>query len=213
MNIHEQLTADSRQLEPESESETNQSKHCFNLKSALIGLAAIFLCGSVLFFSDLGSFPLFNPDEALYAEPAREMLVTGQYITTLLNYVVRYTKPPLVIWIMALSYKIFGVNEFAARCFGAGCGVFLIAATYLFCLRHASKRIAIIAALVLATSPLYIGTGREAITDMPLSLFVAGSLMAFFHGFQQSNKLWVALAYVLTGLAVMTKGPVAVVLP
>src|SRR5271156_2567194 len=73
-------------------------------------ITAIALLSALTFFSHLGNLPLFNPDEGLYAEPAREMLDTGQYITTLLNYAVRFTKPPLVIWAMALSYKIFGIN-------------------------------------------------------------------------------------------------------
>lgn len=91
----------------------------------------IFLAACLLFFNHLGSFPLFNPDEALYAEPAREMLDTGEYITTLLNYAVRFTKPPLVIWAMAVCYQIFGVTEFAARYFGAACGAILVAVTFL----------------------------------------------------------------------------------
>src|ERR1700722_7756643 len=76
----------------------------------LIGLLA-----GMVFFFHLGDCFLFNPDEGLYAEPAREMIDTGQCITTLLNYVVRFTKPPLVIWAMAFSYKSFGINELAAR--------------------------------------------------------------------------------------------------
>ena len=61
------------------------------------------------------------------------MLETGQYITTTLNYVVRFTKPPLVIWAMALAYKIFGINEFAARIFCATSGFLLTIVTYLLC--------------------------------------------------------------------------------
>ncbi len=91
------------------------------IRSGWSGLVLVMSTSCMVFFNGLGKYPLFNPDEALYAEPAREMLVTGEYITTLLNYVVRYTKPPLVIWAMAGSYKIFGVNEFAARFFGVAC--------------------------------------------------------------------------------------------
>src|SRR5271170_8092183 len=111
-------------------SETTGKTSCHSNKSAVNGLAVcpwidfglILLCAvlsGLTFFSHLGNMPLFNPDEGLYAEPAREMLDTGEYITTLLNYAVRFTKPPLIIWAMALSYKILGVNEFAARFFCA----------------------------------------------------------------------------------------------
>ncbi len=179
----------------------------------ILPFALVFLSGCLMFFLDLGSYPLFNPDEALYAEPAREMLETGQYVTTLLNYVVRFTKPPLVIWAMALSYKVFGVNEFAARFFGAASGAILLAGTYWFLRRYAGKKPAALGALTLATAPLFVGVAREAITDMPLALFLSGSLMSFYHAFEEKSSSWRFLGYVLIGLAVMTKGPVGLVLP
>ena len=179
----------------------------------LAPLLFVFLCACWMFFANLGDYPLFNPDESLYAEPAREMLDTGEYITTLLNYVVRFTKPPLVIWAMAASYKIFGVNEFAARYFVAACGAVLVAVTYLFVEKYANRRTAMIASFSLLTAPLFVGTAREAITDMPLALFIAGALMALFHGFRQNIGYWRWIGYALIGLAVMTKGPVGLILP
>lgn len=179
-----------------------------------IGLfALVFIAACVMFFNSLGEHPLFNPDEGLYAEPAREMLETGEYITTLLNYVVRYTKPPLVIWGMAGCYQIFGVNEFAARFLGAACGALAVAVTYLMMEKYASRRAALLASFMLMTSPLFIGTAREAITDMPLVVMIASSLFAFFHGFASGSPRWKWAGYALVGLAVMTKGPVGLVLP
>jgi 4-amino-4-deoxy-L-arabinose transferase-like glycosyltransferase len=180
------------------------SKERLTLK--LSGLILVMITSCLVFFSGLGQYPLFNPDEALYAEPAREMLVTGQYVTTLLNYVVRYTKPPLCIWAMALSYKVFGVNEFAARFYSVACGVILVAAAYLMIARYVSTRAAVIGALSLVVAPLFVLTAREAITDMPLALFMAGSQMAFFHAFKARRFSFAIAAYVLLGLAVMTKG-------
>lgn len=183
------------------------------LLARLVPFALVSLSAAYLLFGDLGKYPLFNPDEALYAEPAREMLENGDYITTYLNYVVRFTKPPLVIWAQALGITLFGVNEFAVRFFEAASGLVLVAATYVFGEKFAGRRVAIAGALALATAPLFIGTAREAITDMPLSLFTAGAMMSFFTAQRtQSNKmLW--LGWILTGLSVMTKGPVGVVLP
>lgn len=179
----------------------------------LLIFSLIFIAACVMFFAELGSFPLFNPDEALYAEPAREMLETGEYLTTLLNYAVRYTKPPLVIWGMAACYQLFGTNEFAARFIGAACGALVVAVTYLFVEKYASRRAAIFACATLITGPLFIGTAREAITDMPLSLMIAGALFSFFHGFTSGAAGWRWVGYLLVGLAVMTKGPVGLVLP
>ncbi len=183
------------------------------LSAILLPLLVVLAAACMMFFGNLGDYPLFNPDESLYAEPAREMLDTGEYVTTLLNYVVRFTKPPLVIWAMAGCYKLFGVTEFAARFFGASCGVILVGMTFLFLNKYATKRAALLASLSLVTAPLFIGTAREAITDMPLSLFIAGALMAFYHGFQQEERRWKWLGYALVGLAVMTKGPVGLILP
>lgn len=194
----------------------------------LATFAFVFASACVMFFYNLGNFPLFNPDEALYAEPAREMLETGEYITTWLNYAVRFTKPPLVIWAMAAGYQLFGVTEFAARYFGAACGAVLVAATYLFTRAQINNRAALIAAFSLITAPLFLGTAREAITDIPLSLFVTGSLMCFFHAYETrkrlntgnkssttgtSNTLLLIVAYTAVGLAVMTKGPIGIILP
>ncbi len=186
-----------------------QSDHSLYLS----GLFLVMSAACAVFFSGLGQYPLFNPDEALYAEPAREMLVTGEYVTTLLNYVVRYTKPPLVIWAMAACYKVFGVNEFAARFFDVACGAILVSLTYLMIARYVSVRGAVIGGLSLVVAPLFVLTAREAITDMPLALFMAGSQMALFHAFKSQKFGFALAAYVLLGLAVMTKGPVGIVLP
>lgn len=176
-------------------------------------LCLSFLLAAFVLFYQLGALPLFNPDEALYAEPAREMLETGEYITTHLNYVVRYTKPPLVIWAMAASFAMMGVTEFAARFFGAACGAVLISITQALVMRYAGLRAGLIAAAALLSAPLFFGTAREAITDMPLSLFIAGGLLFFFRGVVEKSNLFLYLGYMLTGLAVMTKGPVGAILP
>lgn len=179
----------------------------------IVPFSLVFLTACWLFFLDLGKFPLFNPDEGLFAEPAREILDTGEWTTSLLNYVVRFTKPPLLMWAMALSYKCFGVNEFAARFFGAACGSLVVAITYCFLSRYGGTRAALLGSSSLLVAPLFVGTARMAITDMPLTLFFSGCLFAFYRAFVEQKKLFVWLAYVLVGLAVMTKGPVAVLLP
>lgn len=195
---------------------TSLNSNSSSLWSSILPLACVTLIACSLLFANLGAFPLFNPDEALYAEPAREMLEIGDYITTYLNYVVRFTKPPVVIWGQALGILAFGCNEFAVRFFGAAAGAILVAATYCFADKLITRKAAIAASLVLASAPLFIGTAREAITDMPLALFTCSSMFCFFLAQRQrsgrgSFALW--MAYILVGLAVMTKGPVGLVLP
>ncbi|MBY0546335.1 MAG: glycosyltransferase family 39 protein [Candidatus Obscuribacterales bacterium] len=199
-------TTEPVQIASHGEVKTTALKQLFPY--AIVALSACFLL-----FGELGRFPLFNPDEALYAEPAREMLENGDWITTYLNYVVRFTKPPLVIWAQALSINLFGVNEFAVRFFEAASGVVLVASTYAFAEKFAGRRVAIAAGVALVTAPLFIGTAREAITDMPLSLFMASAMMCFFTAAKTGRTSFTWLAWIMVGLSVMTKGPVGLVLP
>lgn len=190
---------------------TAESKQPFDLKNLAL-FTLVFSLACLTYFCWLDKFPLFNPDEALYAEPAREMNELGEYVTTYLNYQVRYTKPPLCIWAMAVAYKVFGVSEWAARIFSAACGAVLVGATYLLTEKYTNKKTGVLAAICLMTAPLYLASSKLAITDIPLALFVSGSLMAFFHSYEQKLKSYKWLAWGLLGLGVMTKGPVAVVL-
>src|SRR6185369_16851981 len=70
-----------------------------------------------VFFGLLGRLPLMEPDEGRYAEIPREMIQLGDFITPHLNYVKYFEKPPLLYWMNALSFGLFGQNEFAARFF------------------------------------------------------------------------------------------------
>ncbi|MBW6479251.1 MAG: glycosyltransferase family 39 protein, partial [Bacteroidales bacterium] len=80
-----------------------------------ITYAAIILAGSLLFLPFLGQVALFDWDEINFAEIAREMIVTGDYLNVQINYQPFWEKPPLFIWMQVLSMKLFGINEFAAR--------------------------------------------------------------------------------------------------
>ncbi len=80
----------------------------------LIIQTAILLLGAVLFLPGLGIVHLFDWDEINFAESAREMIVTGDYLTVQINFEPFWEKPPLFIWMQVLSMKIFGINEFAA---------------------------------------------------------------------------------------------------
>jgi 4-amino-4-deoxy-L-arabinose transferase-like glycosyltransferase len=129
-------------------------------------VALVFATAGYIFYTALGDVPLFNPDECFYAEPAREMLETGNWITTTLNYDIRYTKPPLHYWATALSYYLFGVDEFAARFYSATCAAILVASTYCLTNKFVGMRAGLIASAVLMSAPLYVVTGRLAIIEM-----------------------------------------------
>ncbi len=184
-----------------------------NLAKELLVVSLVFIAASWIFFTGLGDFPLFNPDECFYAEPAREMLETGDWITTTLNYAVRYTKPPLHYWATAICYYLFGTNEFAARFFSATCGSIMVAASYCMLNKFVSMRAGLIGAAVLMTAPLFVVTGRLGLGDMTLSACIAGGLFCFFSAFREKRISLAFWGYALLACAALTKGPVGIVLP
>jgi 4-amino-4-deoxy-L-arabinose transferase-like glycosyltransferase len=160
----------------------------------------------------LGSFGLWEPDEARYAEIAREMLQSGNLLVPHLNYVAYVEKPPLLYWLTTLSFWIFGVSEFAARLPVALSAIAGILATYLFALRAFGRRHAILAAAILATTPLYALMAQVVTTDMMLTALVTIATFALYLHWDEGGR-WCWIAYVAMGLAVMTKGPVGAAIP
>ena len=132
-------------------------------------LAAVVALALAVCMFHLGSFGLWEPDEARYAEIAREMLQSGNLLVPHLNYVAYVEKPPLLYWLTTLSFWIFGVSEFAARLPVALSAVAGIIATYFFSLRAFGRRHAILAAAILATTPLYALMAQVLTTDMTLT--------------------------------------------
>jgi 4-amino-4-deoxy-L-arabinose transferase-like glycosyltransferase len=166
----------------------------------------------VVCMSHLGSYGLWEPDEARYAEIAREMLQSGNLLVPHLNYIAYVEKPPLLYWLTTLSFRILGVSEFAARLPVALSAIAGIFATYVFALRAFGRRHAILAAAILATTPLYALMAQVLTTDMTLTALTTIATFALFLHWQEDGR-WCWIAYVAMGLAVMTKGPVGAALP
>ena len=160
----------------------------------------------------LGSFGLWEPDEARYAEIAREMIQGGGILVPHLNYVAYVEKPPLLYWLTTLSFRIFGISEFAARLPVAMSAIVGIFATYLFALHAFGRRHAILAGAILATTPLYALMAQVLTTDMTLTALTTIATFAFFLHWNEGGRWW-WIAYGAMGLAVMTKGPVGAAIP
>lgn len=171
---------------------------------------------SFFFFFQLGSYKLIDVDEPRYAEAARELLEKGDWITPYFNYELRFDKPIFHYWLIALSYLVFGISEFAARFPSAILATGLVFLTYYFGRTTISKSFGVIAALILATNLEFLALSRMSITDMTLSAFIASAIMTGFLGaFKEgsSKKYWWWFAYLFCGLAVLTKGPVGLAIP
>lgn len=170
----------------------------------------------VTYLSALGHAGLAEPDEPRYGEIAREMLELHDWVTPHLNYVKYFEKPPLVYWLTAITLHCFGTGELVVRLWpalfgllGIGLADALGRSMYGVWTGHA-------AAALLATTPLYFGLSQIVILDMPLSTLMTVALAAFWFAYTAPDagrrRLWVSLLYVATALAVLTKGPVAIVL-
>jgi 4-amino-4-deoxy-L-arabinose transferase-like glycosyltransferase len=175
-------------------------------------VAAIVALSLAICLFHLGSFGLWEPDEARYAEIAREMLQNGNLLVPHLNYVAYVEKPPLLYWLTTLSFWTFGVSEFAARLPVALSAITGILATYFFALRAFGRRHAILAAAILATTPLYALMAQVLTTDMTLTALVTIATFSLYLHWHEGGR-WCWIAYVAMGLAVMTKGPVGAALP
>lgn len=180
----------------------------------IISIVWILALGGVAFFYRLGSTGLVDETEPLFVEAARQMTVTGNWITPYFNQVTRFDKPPLIYWLMAIAFQVLGVNEWAARLPSAIAGT-VLAGFYFYMLKRfvPSKIAPFLGSGIVALNLITLFFGRLGYSDMLLSACFGGSLFAFFLGYASNDKRWFRAFYVLMGLAVLTKGPVGVVLP
>jgi 4-amino-4-deoxy-L-arabinose transferase-like glycosyltransferase len=171
------------------------------------------------YFVNLGSSSIWDANEAFYVETPREMMERGDYVYPTFNYEPRVNKPVLSYWIVAVFYKVFGVSVTVQRVPIAIGGLLLIFTS--FCLAFAASPPAVAraagwwAALGLAVSPRLLVFSRRIFIDIYISMFMGLTLLFFAlaERFPQRRRLFLVLMYVSIGLGVLTKGPVAAVLP
>lgn len=178
----------------------------------ILAALGVFIIAGLTFFFHLGAYGFWEPDEARYGEIAREMLELRDYIVPHLNYVAYVEKPPLLYWLTTFSYRIFGIDEFAARAIPAISALLGVLATFVFAARVMGRRRAVMAAAILATAPLYAVMAQVLTTDMLLSALTTIAIFALFLHFQEGGG-WCWIAYVAMALATLTKGPVGIALP
>jgi 4-amino-4-deoxy-L-arabinose transferase-like glycosyltransferase len=181
----------------------------------LTGLALAF---AIVWLATLGARKLLNPDEARYAEIPREMIASGDWLTPRLNDLHYFEKPPLQYWTTAAAFEVLGQTEFAARlwCGLAGlAGIFVVGwmGTRLF-----GRNAGLIAAALLASSLMYFALGHVNTLDMGFTLFLTLAIGAFLLAQQtpvksSAERNFMLLAWVAAGLALMSKGIVAMALP
>jgi 4-amino-4-deoxy-L-arabinose transferase-like glycosyltransferase len=174
-----------------------------------------------LFFSlfRLGSVTLFDVDEAVFSQATKEMVETGNWMTPTYNGQNRYDKPILFYWLMAVSYKIFGINEFGARFPSAIASCLLIISLFFFTLRVQDEKTALYAALPAVLSLSFFVYSHAAVTDMALTLFITLSLCSFYlsvcgnEQYVGRDTIYSYGFYLFSALAFLTKGLIGMVFP
>jgi 4-amino-4-deoxy-L-arabinose transferase-like glycosyltransferase len=173
----------------------------------------LFASLAVAFFANLGFVPLFDLDEGAFSEATREMLASGNYLTTYLNGELRFDKPILIYWLQALSVKVFGLNEFAVRFPSAVAASIWIIATFYFAKRYMDEKRAFLVSFFMIASLQITIIAKAAIADALLNLFIALSMFMIYRFYESDDKKYIYLTYVFVALGVLTKGPVAIMVP
>ena len=186
---------------------------------AILIVATLYVC----YFSHLGAIGFVGPDEPRYAWVARDMVETGDWITPHLYGKPWFEKPPLFYWGAALCFKLFGVSEAAARLPSAISALLATLAMAWLALRLYDAETARWLLLLLPTTVGMIGFSHAAATDMPFSgmLTIAMVAAAVVLGLTRNENTptiprtpWLALVLFgfFLGLAVLAKGPAAIIL-
>ncbi len=177
----------------------------------------LLLSTAALFYLPLGSHALWDSDEGRYAEIAREMIELKDWIAPHLNYVLYFEKPPLVYWLTALSMKLMGPTEFAARFWCATFGFLTVLLTRVIGRRWKNERVGWMAGGMLACSLLFFGLTQFLVLDMALTFWMMLALYAGTRLLFERSSDHVGLYSVMFAVAAaggfLTKGPVAVLLP
>ncbi len=174
-------------------------------------LAIVF---AAVYFGSMFSPGLLDDADSTHAEAAREMLVTGDFVTLHVNGIRYLEKPPLPYWLVAISYGLFGVNEFATR-LPMALSVGLMGLLALVWGRRAfGERVGIYGALFVYTAAGVFLFTRILIPDVLLSLLIAASLYFYLTALESGGQAWRWYAgYVCVALGVLTKGLIALAFP
>jgi len=171
----------------------------------------------LMLFYRLGGPALFEPDEGRNAEKAREILLLNDWITPHGNFHAVLDKPIFFYWLIALSYKLFGVTEWAARLPSALAAFSCALLVYFFVRRRWGEWEARWSVLTLVTSVEFFIFSRIVIFDMTLTAFITLALWAFYQAADESEPTagWATCAtlYLALGAATLTKGLVGLVVP
>ncbi len=182
-----------------------QAKETYHQLKPYIPFLYFCLLAFILFSGNTHS--LTDQDEAAYAGFAKQMIESGNWVTPDFMWSEVHRKPPLHFWNIALSYKVFGVNEFAVRFPSALFVLLTCLLVFVAGKKIVGERLALLWVIVLSTSLLVPVLGKISVTDSTLLFFTTACAFSFYFVLQQRAWKWVLVFWVSFALALLTKGP------
>lgn len=173
---------------------------------------------AAVWFGNLDYRKLVRPDEGRYAEIAREMAASGDWVTPRLNGIKYFEKPVLQYWTTAGAYRLFGEHHWTARLWSALTGFLGIFFTAYAATRLFGREAGLLSAAVLGSSLLYTLIAHMNSLDMGMTFFMGGALMSFLLAQQdgasaRANRLWMHVAWAALAFSILSKGLMGIVLP
>ena len=175
--------------------------------------ALLLAVSAALTLPNLGVSSLWDVDEGVNAEAAREMRDAGTWVVPTFNFQLRTAKPALLYWLQRTSYAAFGVSEWSARLPSVVAAWLTVLLTYELARRMFGRPTGLLSGLVLASAVEFCVLAHAATPDATLLLFTVLTYSAFWVGHENGGRRWWVPTAAACGLAVLTKGPVGVALP
>ncbi|MDO8433495.1 MAG: phospholipid carrier-dependent glycosyltransferase [Candidatus Binatus sp.] len=176
------------------------------------------LVAAALYLPGLGAPALWEPDEGRYAEIAREMVASRDYVTPRNNFELYFEKPPLVYWCDAAMIDLFGPTEFAVRLPSALFSIGQVVVTAALADAMLGASAGLLSALALMLMPLFFAFARFATLDPALAFFLTAALASFYRASRggsfgnRTSRFWMIVSAAMLALGTLAKGPVAPIL-
>jgi len=175
--------------------------------------AAVLIAAALLLVPALGLPPLFDVDEGAFGEATREMLASGDWLSTTLNGAPRFDKPILIYWLQSASVHALGLTEFALRLPSALAALAWIAAIGRFASTRIGAEAGALAAWIATTCIGVMVIAHAATADALLNALLAAAMLDAWRFIEDGNRAALRRMYVWIGLGVLTKGPIAALIP
>jgi 4-amino-4-deoxy-L-arabinose transferase-like glycosyltransferase len=168
----------------------------------------------LLFFYNLGNIALWDPDEPRQAIMAREMMERGDYVHPYLNGEPYLEKPPFHPWMIVAAARLTGrLDDYSARLPSAVAATFIVLILYLFGTLIRDGTAGLLSALMVMTNMQFLSNARESVMDMTFAFLITLAFLTGFAAVKKARPWMMALALLPAGVAVLTKGPVGLLIP